>query len=78
MDTILVVADDSELRDAIHVYFRNEGFFVIEAVDSLEALDLVKSISVDLVILDAGMLRTDRIQTCTEIWKMSNTPMILI
>ncbi|MGZ0043055.1 response regulator transcription factor [Paenibacillus ottowii] len=78
MDTVLVVADNPDIQDVIHVYLRNEGYFVIEAADGLEALDLIKSISCELVILDAGMLRTDSIQACTEIWKMSNTPIILI
>ncbi len=61
MDTILVVADDSEIQP-----------------DGLEALNLVKSISFELVILDIKMLRTDSIQACIKIWKMSDTPMVLI
>lgn len=78
MDKILVVADDSEIQDVFHAYLRNEGYFVIKVADGLEALNLVKSISFELVILDIKMLRTDSIQACIKIWKMSDTPMVLI
>ncbi|MCV9951210.1 response regulator [Paenibacillus sp. BT-177] len=78
MDSILVVADDSEIQDIFHAYLRNEGYFVVEVTDGLEALDLVKSISFELVILDDRMLRTDSIQACIKIWELFNTPMILI
>ena len=33
MNTILVVDDDSEIRDIIHVYLRNEGYSIIEAAN---------------------------------------------
>lgn len=42
MNTVLVVDDDSEIRDVIHVYLRNERYHVIEAADGLEALDVIK------------------------------------
>ncbi len=32
MDTILVVADDSEIQDVFHAYLRNEGYFVIKGL----------------------------------------------
>ncbi|MEC0184786.1 response regulator transcription factor [Paenibacillus peoriae] len=78
MDTILVVDGDPEIRDVIHVYLRNEGYFVIEAADSLEALNLIKSIYIELVILDVRMPRMDGIQACIKIWELSNTPIIML
>jgi len=33
MITVLVHDDDSEIRDVIHVYLRNEGYRVLEAGD---------------------------------------------
>lgn len=38
--TILIVDDDTEIRDIVHVYLRNEGFQVMEASDGMEALQL--------------------------------------
>ena len=42
MNTVLVVDDEPDIRDVIHVYLRNEGYHVIEAADGLEALHIIK------------------------------------
>lgn len=78
MNTVLVVDDDSEIRDVIHVYLRNEGYRVLEAVDGLEALDVLKSNSVQLVILDVMMPRMDGIKTCFKIRETSTIPIIML
>lgn len=75
MDTILVVGDDTEIRDVIHVYLRNEGYFVIEAANGLEALDLIRSISFELVILDIMLPQMDGINAGIKIREISNTPL---
>ncbi|ALA44016.1 MULTISPECIES: response regulator transcription factor [Paenibacillus] len=78
MDTILVVGDDTEIRDVIHVYLRNEGYFVIEVANGLEALDLIRSISFELVILDIKMPQMDGINACIKIREISSTPIIML
>lgn len=78
MSTVLVVDDDSEIRDVIHVYLRNEGYHVIEATDGLEALDVIKKTPVHLVILDVMMPRMDGIKACIQIREISNTPIIML
>ncbi|MGG3310697.1 response regulator transcription factor [Paenibacillus lautus] len=78
MNTVLVVDDDSEIRDVIHVYLRNEGYRVIEAADGLEALDIIKRTSVQLVILDVMMPRMDGIRACIKIRGISDAPIIML
>lgn len=78
MNTILVVDDDPEIRDVIHVYLRNEGYDVIEAADGLEAVDMIQSSSIQLVILDVMMPRMDGITACMKIRGISNTPIIML
>ncbi|MFC7679887.1 response regulator [Paenibacillus sp. GCM10028914] len=78
MKTVLVVDDDPEIRDVIHVYLRNEGYHVVEAVDGLEALDAVSSTSIDLIILDVMMPRMDGIHACLKIREISNAPIIML
>lgn len=78
MKTVLVVDDDPEIRDVIHVYLRNQGYHVVEAVDGLEALDAVSSTSIDLIILDVMMPRMDGIQACLKIREISNAPIIML
>ncbi|WP_127589951.1 response regulator transcription factor [Paenibacillus lautus] len=78
MNSILVVDDDSEIRDVIHVYLRNEGYRVIEAADGLEALEVIKTTSIQLIILDVMMPRMDGISACIKIREISNTPIIML
>lgn len=78
MNTVLVVDDDSEIRDVIHVYLRNEGYRIIEAADGLEALDVIKATSVQLVILDVMMPRMDGISACIKIRGISDAPIIML
>lgn len=78
MNTVLVVDDEPDIRDVIHVYLRNEGYHVIEAADGLEALHIIKTTSVQLIILDVMMPVLDGIQACLKIREVSNTPIIML
>ncbi|WP_410768292.1 winged helix-turn-helix domain-containing protein [Fontibacillus sp. BL9] len=78
MNTVLVVDDDSEIRDVIHIYLRNEGYRVIDAVDGLDALDVIKTIPIQLIILDVMMPRMDGISACIKIREISNAPIIML
>lgn len=78
MNTVLIVDDDSEIRDIIHIYLRNEGYQVIEAADGLEALSVMESTTIQLVILDVMMPRMDGIKACMKIREISNTPIIML
>lgn len=78
MNTILIVDDDPEIRDVIHVYLRNEGYNVLEAADGLEAIDVLSSNAVQLVILDVMMPRMDGIQTCLKIRETQTLPIIML
>ncbi|WP_405175024.1 response regulator transcription factor [Paenibacillus sp. FSL H8-0261] len=78
MNTILIVDDDSEIRDVIHVYLRNEGYQVREAADGQEALIAIQTTSIQLVILDVMMPRMDGIIACLKIREISNIPIIML
>lgn len=78
MNTVLVVDDDSEIRDVIHVYLRNEGYRVLEAEDGIQALEVLKANSVQLVILDVMMPNMDGIKACLKIRETSNIPIIML
>ncbi|MGF7046988.1 DNA-binding response OmpR family regulator [Paenibacillus sp. DS2015] len=78
MKTILVADDDSEIRDVIHVYLRNEGYHVLEAADGQEAINVIQTTSIQLVILDVMMPRMDGITACLKIREISNTPIIML
>lgn len=75
---ILVVDDDPEIRDVIHVYLRNEGYHVLEAENGLQALEIVDAGSVQLIILDVMMPNLDGIKACLKIRETSNIPIIML
>lgn len=50
--TILVVDDESTIREVVRRYLENDGFAVREAADGESALALVKSEPPDLIVLD--------------------------
>lgn len=78
MNTILVVDDDPDIRDVIHIYIRNEGYAVIEAADGEEALNVIKAKPIQLVILDVMMPGMDGITACLKIREISNMPIIML
>ncbi len=56
---ILIVEDESDIREAVQASLRLRGFVVTTAVDGQEALRKVKSDRPDLVLLDITMPKVD-------------------
>lgn len=54
---ILLVDDDAGVRGSLGNLLVSEGFLVIPAVDGLQALELIKTTAIDLVLLDLNMPR---------------------
>src|SRR6266568_974461 len=52
---ILLVDDDSTVRDSLNDVLQSEGYLVIPAENGQQALDLANKSSVDLVLLDLNM-----------------------
>lgn len=77
-EKILIVDDEKEIRDLIDIYLRNEGYETIKAQNGLEALEALKLEKADLIILDVMMPKLDGIDTCMQIRKTQNTPIIML
>ena len=75
---ILIVDDNPEVREIIHVLLEGEGFEIIEAGDGETALSLTESTDFDLIILDIMMPGKNGYQTCLEIRKNSNAPILFL
>ena len=56
---VLVVDDNPEIRDIIHVLLEGEGIRVTEAADGSSALHFLENGSFDLIILDIMMPKLD-------------------
>ncbi|MBF0549876.1 MAG: response regulator [Deltaproteobacteria bacterium] len=67
MAKILVVDDDRSLRKMLCLTLRKDGFEAIEAADGNQAIKLVESESVDLVLTDIVMPDKEGIQLIIEL-----------
>ena len=75
---VLVVDDDSEIRESIEIYLKNEGIKVLEAFDGVEALELLEKNDIQLIIMDLMMPRMDGIRATFKIRESKNIPIIIL
>lgn len=75
---ILIVDDNPEIREIIQILLSGEGYETEEAKDGLTALEQLKEKSFDLIILDIMMPHLNGYQTCLEIRKFSNAPILFL
>ena len=75
---ILVVDDDREIVKAIAILLEKEGYVVLRAYDGLEALDMLASNQVQLLIMDVMMPRLDGLSAVMKIREKRNLPIIVL
>lgn len=75
---ILVVDDERLIRNVIREYLENEKYEVVEAENGFDALRVLETNKVDLIILDIMMPRMDGFETLKEIRKTKDTPVIML
>ena len=78
MAKILVCDDDKEIVEAIEIYLTQDGHQVLEAYDGIEAVEILKKESVDLLIMDIMMPRMDGIRATLKIREKHNIPIIIL
>lgn len=76
--TVLVTDDDKDIRDGIEIYLKNEGYHVLKAADGLEAIALLETNDVHLIILDIMMPKMDGITATFKIRAERNIPIIML
>lgn len=75
---ILIVDDNPEIREIIHILLEGEGFLTEEAADGAEALKKLEEHPFDLIILDIMMPHLNGYQTCLKIRESSNAPILFL
>lgn len=78
MSNILVVDDDKEIVDSIEIYLKNEGFNIFKAYDGIEALEILVTENIQLIIMDIMMPKLDGIKATIKIREEKNIPIILV
>jgi len=75
---ILVVDDEKPIVDIEKFNLNKEGYDVYVAYDGEEALEQVKEVDPDLIILDLMLPKMDGLEVAREVRKTKDTPIIMV
>lgn len=78
---ILIVDDDPDIRDVLKLTLSEENYEVLEAKDGQEALDIISSKPLSLVLLDYKIPKIDGRQVCRLVKKdllLRHLPIIMV
>ena len=75
---VLIVDDDENIVELMRINFMKDGFDTCTANDGERAVELFKTETPSIVILDVMMPKMDGWQVCREIRRISNIPIIML
>lgn len=75
---ILIVDDDQDIRNLLGIYLGNEGFQFIKCDNAIQAMEIIDSNKIDLILLDIMMPGLDGITACTQIRQKDKMPIIFM
>ena len=76
--SVLIVEDDRNIQELLHLYLEKEGYAVTVASDGGQGLAKFRAIKPDLVLLDVMMPVMDGWAVCKAIRADSQTPIIML
>lgn len=77
-ECVLVADDDREIVKAIAILLEKEGYRILKAYNGIQALDLLMSNKVHLVIMDVMMPKMDGLSAVMRIREKQNIPIIVL
>jgi two-component system response regulator VicR len=78
MKKILVVDDEKPISDIVKFNLTKEGYEVFTAYDGEEALEKVKEVEPDLILLDLMLPKMDGLEVAREVRKTYDMPIIMV
>lgn len=75
---ILIVEDETNIRELLRLYLEREGYTVLEAENGVEGIKKWKSDKPDMLLLDVMMPVMDGWAVCREIRAESDVPIIML
>ena len=75
---VLVVDDEPQIRRVLRSTLSFRGYTITEAASGEEALQLVPKLKPDLVLLDVNLPGMSGVETCREIRRSSDAPIIML
>ncbi|MDB5078282.1 MAG: DNA-binding response regulator [Chloroflexi bacterium] len=76
--TVLVVDDEQKLVDLVRAIMEKEGYNVVEAHNGYQAVEKVRDLLPDVVVLDVMMPEMDGFEALQVIRQASNVPVIML
>lgn len=78
MANVLIAEDEDRMRKLIVAYLKKEGYYIFEASDGAEAVEIFAQNDIDIAILDVMMPLIDGFGVLKYIRKKSNIPVIML
>ncbi|MBO5274760.1 MAG: response regulator transcription factor [Clostridia bacterium] len=76
--SILITDDDRDIVRAISIYLENEGYRTYKAYDGMEALDIISSKQIHLLLIDIMMPKLDGLSAIMKLRADKNIPVIIL
>lgn len=77
-ERILIVDDEPRYVHLIEVNLLTEGYQVLKAYNGVQALDLISTEKLDLILLDIMMPELDGFSVCERVREFSRVPIIIL
>ena len=78
MYRVLICDDQPDIVNALKIYLSPEGYNLFEAYNGKQALDVVKTENIHLILLDVMMPEMDGITATAKIREFSNVPIMML
>ncbi len=78
MTKILLVEDETTVRETLAMNLRAENYEVLTAADGAEGLDLARDEAPDLIIMDLMLPKLDGLSLCRILRKDTDVPIIML
>jgi two-component system response regulator VicR len=78
MPTILVVEDEEPIADILRFYLERDGYAVHCVADGVSAVQAVRQLAPDLVLLDVMLPELDGFEVCRQVRTFSTVPIIIL
>ena len=78
MYNILICDDERDIVSALKIYLSGEEYNLFEAYDGREALEIVRSNDIHLILMDIMMPQLDGIAATAKLREESNVPIIML
>ena len=76
--TILIAEDDQDITTLVKLYLESSGYRVLCAPDGEAALELARTESIDIAVLDIMMPRMNGYELTRELRAISNLPILIL